>query len=183
VDTEEQFLNRMRQHMLSHLVNPPVVVDHLPSGIQHCKKQKEDKMLRQELNFVGIAAQQATETELQRSHLIKGLRNLRDAKLDSLEIDHGLSDDEVPKTFNEFLKRVKSGDVIYHGSKDGDHEHSSGVWYHLRWRNPKKTEDRAGFKKAAAELQKKFDAAKDEIVVLPLDQGLAAKRAFEAAIQ
>jgi hypothetical protein len=134
-------------------------------------------MLRQEVNI--LADNQPTETELQRNHLIKGLRRELDQKLVQLEREFGLSDDEAPKTFNEFIKRIKAGDIIYDGSKDEDYEHGSSPYYNIRWRNPKKKEDRAGFYEAEKDLLKKYQAAKDEIVVLSLEQALAAKRLFE----
>jgi hypothetical protein len=174
------------QQIIAHLnwldnqSKPIVIAEEDVSSNFKTHAEKEKQMLRNEI-LIAPQGPQPTETELQRAHLVRRLRKLRDAKLDQLEIDFGLADDEAPKTFNEFIKRVKSGDISYTGSKDEDYEHLSGVFNHIRWRSPKKKEDKAGFKAAATLLRQKYDAAKDEIIVLDLDKALAALRAFEEA--
>jgi hypothetical protein len=151
---------------LDHLYANPMVV-----------QEKEDKMLRQETTVL-CGQSQPTETEYQRSYLRKELRDTKNEQLIQLEREFGLTDDAEPRSVNEIKKRILAGDFMYSGNKNEDYEHSS-PWYHIRWRNPKKKEDHAGFQKAEEELLKKYRAAKDEIVILPLEQGLAAKRAFE----
>jgi hypothetical protein len=161
------------QILFGHLVNPPMVVQ---QGEEEMGYHKECNAAQ----AIVVAGGQKTETEYQRKYLIEGLRDARDEKIDSLSKAFGLTDDDAPRTFKDFIARVKAGDIMYDGAKDEDYEHGS-IYHHLRWRSPKRKEDKTGYRAAKARALAAYARAKDDIVVLPLETGLESKRAYEAA--
>lgn len=158
---------RLADDYLDHLVNPPMVI----------KKEKQMGSLQHTLNIQAIQAERS-ETELQRRYLIGEIDSLyRDHKA-KLQEQHGLTDQDPPKTWKDLKARLEAGDFQYDG-KDEDHEHYNAL-NHLRWRKKGQKEDTAGYKAAKLKLKAAYSRAKDEIIILDLPAALEAKRKFES---
>lgn len=147
-----------------HCVPIPTVQDYWNICVAtsaHCKLQKkEEPMIDMEQN--------------QRNYLERRIIDVQEDKDIELNRVFGLSDDESPKTAEEFVQRIQDGAFTLR-----DKMNSWGHTFHdrVRWRKPDVVEDRAGYEAA----EKRLDAAKDTLVDQARLYSIAeATKAFEA---
>lgn len=105
---------------------------------------------------------------------------------------YGLSDDEHPRTFKEFIERIKAGKFVqvknnvlddeYEYEYDDAPDDSFSPDYptaNVRWRDPKVKEDKKGHREALARVDEAYRKAKREIMILDLDKALVALDKFD----
>lgn len=125
-----------------------------------------------------VIAQDNTESK-QRSFLTGQLYDAYETAKMALKRQFGLIDDETPETMPDLVKRIQDGlFVIPEKYKDAKVYGSLGS---IRWRDPKKVEDKDGFAAAKVDLKKTFAEAQRIIMILTPAEGLKALQDFEAA--
>lgn len=115
-----------------------------------------------------------------RNYLRERARSIREETSAILQRQFGLLDDTAPKTANELVARIKDGKYVIKADRGDKETYGDGMQY-IRWRDPAKTEDKAGYKTAFDALHKQYMAAKDAIIVMDPKEGLTALQAFESA--
>lgn len=121
----------------------------------------------------------ALETQ-KRNYLSSRLVNLKGKKVDKLRQAYGLDDEDRPLTPKELLERIKSGKFVIRGEHE-DTTDPYNLLEYFSWREPDRKEDKVGFRTAREPLDKAYDEAKDTVIVLPLEDALAAVKKFEEA--
>lgn len=109
-------------------------------------------------------------------YLSNRIENIFDVKKRELQKQFGLVDDSEPISPQDMVDRIKTGKYIieekkkYYGWSDG-----------LRWRDPSRKEDQAGFDAANSAMQIAFRDALDTIKIISDEQArLKALKDFEA---
>ena len=97
------------------------------------------------------------------------------SKRDDMLQTFGLVDDNTPRTWEEALARIQAGKFTFEKPK-----HQWSWTDGLRWRDPAKKEDHAGYDAACMTLATIRTAAKDAIMSGVYADGLSALKAFEA---
>lgn len=98
-------------------------------------------------------------------------------KKSALKKQFGLIDDEAPKTPAEFIKRIADG--MYTIDKDKMDKETYGPERYIRWRDPSKVEDKAGYDAAKKALEDAYTKAKDKVALGAAADLLAAVEAFD----
>lgn len=119
-----------------------------------------------------------TDLTRAREYLSERLEGLQYTRRNDERKYFGLTDDDFPKDMEEFVKRIQDGKfVLPEKYKDRSVYNAAD---HIRWRDPAKKEDKAGFEAAADRIDKAENEARDIIWTLTEKDGLEALRAFEA---
>lgn len=129
-----------------------------------------------------------TETQDQRKYLTQRLENIYYKLEAPLYSQFGLTDDDAPTSPKELAQRIKDGKFVIKGLKDksesdefDDDEYFHGYWTSLlRWRDPAKKADAAGYEAAIKELK---DLRQKTLDIIKIDEpkaGLDAIKALEA---
>lgn len=119
---------------------------------------------------------ETTETERQKAHLECRLSSAECDHRQKFVVDFHLYDDPSPVDGEDLVKRVMEGkyelkEVERYGMKSKE----------IRWRDPAKPIDRAGFDAANDKLQALAKTTRDEIVIFPPEKGLESLRNFQSA--
>lgn len=120
-----------------------------------------------------------TETQEQRYHLTDRLEVLHDKKVFELEKAFGLVDDERPYYLKDFVERIQKGMFVLPDHPERHLAEECSV-YDISWRDPSVKQNQEGFQKASNILRDAYLAAKDDIMIRPVEEGLKTLRAFEA---
>lgn len=123
---------------------------------------------------INPASIEAEQREIVRS----ALRTQREVIRNQLRKDFGLVDDEDPRTPAELIKRIADGQYTI-DEKYLDYR-SYAPWSYVRWRDPKKVEDKAGFKAAEEKLDASYQDAKLKAALLPIADLLKLVEDFKA---
>lgn len=123
---------------------------------------------------INPASIEAEQREIVRS----ALRTQRESIRAQLRKDFGLVDDDEPRTPAEFIKRIADGQYTI-DEKYLDYR-SYAPWSYVRWRDPKKVEDKAGFKAAEEKLDASYQDAKLKAALLPIADLLQLVEDFKA---
>lgn len=140
------------------------------------KKQEEENLM----NYASATVQAGTtETQDQRKYLAGRLEDVYRAKRSPLEAQFGLIDDDAPQSAEDFKARISEGRFTLRDAKD------MGRYFYnwteaLRWRDPAKKADDAGFEAARKELKAEKQKALDIIKIDEPKAGLDAIKALEA---
>lgn len=115
----------------------------------------------------------------QREYLLDRLTDIQIEKSSDLHKFFRLDPVKSPRSFNEFIEKVKSGDVSFNG-KDKDEKYYSlyTLLSFVRW--AKDPEDRDGYNAATKKMDEAVAKTKDIIVIKSPEDGLKALEAFEA---
>jgi hypothetical protein len=101
---------------------------------------------------------------------------------DKLSVQFGMSDEDEPKNSKELVARIQAGNFVIEKSSSDD----DGWGYHpldgIRWRDPSKTEDKAGFKAAITLLEAQKQTVNDALAVLEPPVALDALNGFRAYV-
>jgi hypothetical protein len=162
------------------LVNPTPEVDPnvLPcwKGFELKKNKKGNPMYA----FCLEDKENPTETELQRRYLLNQVDGLNDDHTEELRKKYRMDNPRPPCNFNDLKKAFADNTITYTG-KEPDKEHWDiyDLLARIKWRAEDDKPDDKGYDKAFEKLQAARTKAEDEIVILPLEEALAAKRGFE----
>lgn len=129
-----------------------------------------------------------TETQDQRKYLTQRLETIYYKLEAPLYSQFGLTDDDAPTSPKELAQRIKDGKFVIKGLKDksesdefDDDSYFHGYWTSLlRWRDPAKKADAAGYEAAIKELK---DLRQKTLDIIKIDEpkaGLDAIKALEA---
>lgn len=148
----------------------------------------EDMYYKQEgitpMNYASASVTTApTEAQTQRKYLEQRLYDVYQGKREPLEAKFGLTDDAPPTTPSELAERLKAGKFAIRGLDDGSDKNDYRYWSAselIRWRDPAKKADQAGFDAAKADLKAKRQAALDTIKIDEPKAGLDAVKALES---
>lgn len=126
---------------------------------------------------------------VKREHLLNSLSAAFYPKEMELQKHFGLVDDDRPKTFKEFLERLKAGKYVqvkrnhlddeYDYEDDEDDFNPYNPMSNLRWRDPKVKEDKAGFDKARESLRAALSKLNRQVMIVDLDKALDMVEKFE----
>lgn len=120
----------------------------------------------------------------ERSYLNTRLGDIGRTKRDELKRQYGLMDDKAPATAAEFVDRIKKGLFVVtkqaRFDEDGIYSAKDAFSNSTRWRDPSVKEDKEGYKKAEAVLDKALTDTLDTIRILAPEAGLKALKDFEA---
>lgn len=119
-----------------------------------------------------------TETENQRSYLDARLSVIRNDMENALKKHFGLMNDEAPETSKDLVKRIQDGKFVL--PKDREDCYAGDAHWSIIWRDPAVKEDQEGYDAAYAKLRAAYKVARDDINILPPEEGLKTLRAFEA---
>lgn len=100
-----------------------------------------------------------SENADKRAYLTSRLSRIYYAKDRELGMQFGLHDDAYPETAKELIERIKSG--LYVLPKEDDDFGPTDI----RWRDPNKIADRAGYTAASKLLAKEREKIQDQIVI------------------
>lgn len=113
----------------------------------------------------------------QRDHMLRRAEKVCYAKeADAAKTFH-LTNDDYPQTFVELKARIEAGKYVLDEKQDAM---KYGPLSAVTWRDPATPEDRPGFEAWQVLLKKSYVNTKDQIIVLPVTDGLKALQAFEA---
>jgi hypothetical protein len=132
---------------------------------------------KQETEMYAPNIQETLETQ-KRNYLSSRLSELRETNVDKLRQAYGMDDDDRPMTPKEFIQRIKDGKYVIEKDQE-DTEDPYSVMSYIRWRDPAKVEDSKGYKIARDILYKTYNETKDAVIILPLEDALAAVKKFE----
>lgn len=156
-------------------VCPEPCVEKGPWPCQKAEKKEEIPMAS--YASAQIVAADSVEKD-QRDYARSRIRDIRGAKEAAFEKQFGLIDDARPSTPAEFAKRIADGLYTI------DKEHQDVQFYrpsdYIRWRDPKKVEDKAGYKAAVEKLNAAYTKAKDKMILAPVSELEATIDAFDA---
>jgi hypothetical protein len=142
---------------------------------------KENNMQYATYNNAAVATVVAAETDeaKQRKYLTRRLDDIADQKSGDLYVFFKLDPVASPRTFTEFVDKIKSGDITYEG-KDKDMKHWSmySLLDSIRW--SKDPADHEGYNAATKKLSDERTKVQDTISILSPEEGLKALQAFEA---
>lgn len=139
------------------------------------KKKKEDPM--SSYASATVVNEASTEKD-QRAYLRSRIRTIRADKNSALFRQFGLTDDEAPTTPGEFAKRIADGQ--YTIDKENLDKKTYSPAAYIRWRDPAKVEDKAGYEKAYEALTAAYTKAKDAAVLSPIADAKTALDTFES---
>lgn len=154
-----------------------------PCPPEPCKKAGWGNKQKEEVNpmasyaqatIVNPASIEAEQREIVRSTL----RTFKYAKANELEKQFGLTDDEAPRTAAEFIERITSGQYTVDEKYKDERTYSPSQF--IRWRDPSKVEDRAGYKDAVKKLDAAYADAKLKAALLPIADLLKLVEDFKA---
>lgn len=117
------------------------------------------------------------ETE-QREIVRSALRTQREKLRSQFRKDFGLVDDDEPRTAAELIKRITDGQYTV-DAKRLDEKAWNPIGY-VRWRDPSKVEDKAGFQAAEEKLDAAYADAKLKAALLPVADLLQLVEDFKA---
>ena len=123
------------------------------------------------------AMPQDTTADRQREYLMDRLNDIRFHKEVALERAYGLTDDEPPRTAEDFLKRIEDGQYILRE----DNRYRRDFYDRVRWRDPDLKEDQDGFHAATEILRAATTTTRDQILIMDPKDGLLAMQTFEAS--
>jgi hypothetical protein len=180
----EESVNNLVANYLPTQAATPLVCKSMPPV---CKK-KEDKMShcattvrdapREIVNDICIDVQPAqSDTQQAKDYLRSCVVTTRWEKHRELEQLFGLSDEDSPRDFEEFFKRLKDGRFVL------DTKYRTGTRYwrdYIRWRDPDLKEDHKGYDAAKEAYAKAEQQAMHIITVKHPDEGLEALQKLEA---
>jgi hypothetical protein len=190
MEAKSYFFPRLNEEPVNNLVankpNQTVSTPHLKLPLV-CNK-KEDKMShcattvrdapREIVNDICIDVQPAqSDTQQAKDYLRSCVITTRWEKHRELEQLFGLSDEDAPKDFEEFFKRLKDGRFVL------DPKYRTGTRYwrdYIRWRDPDLKEDHKGYDAAKEAYAKAEQQAMHIITVKHPDEGLEALQKLEA---
>jgi hypothetical protein len=135
-----------------------------------------------------VANQRPYSVESDRiDHFIKvRLPRMAMVKTHELEQHFGMVDDPSPRTFKELMERIEKKHYVIDEKTEEDKELNPFSWGcpldSIRFRDPKKVEDRKGYTEAVKAMHEGMRATEDEIVAYQNDgeKVLAALAKFEA---
>ena len=122
-----------------------------------------------------------TESEQQRNYMTVRLVTAESNQVQKIREKYRI-DAPAPKTKADLLARLTGGKFTIEDDyfdKNGDLKEYENIKYAFTWEDPTNPADTAGYKSAKALLKQAFMDAKDAIVVKPVEDGLAALKAFE----
>lgn len=114
----------------------------------------------------------------QRDAVRSALRSTRERLSADLKKSFGLTDDDKPSTPAEFVKRITDG--LYTIDKDDADRMTYSPECYLRWRDPAKVEDKAGFKAAYDQLLVAYEDVKLKAILSPVADLLQLVEDFKA---
>lgn len=135
------------------------------------KKKKEEDMYTT-LNVQTVATADTTERS-QRDHLLNRIFKEFCSKDVQMRRDFWLDEMKEPQTAAEAVQRIKDGLFELPGDDDFD-----GGYTSIRWRDPSKKADLAGYKAALEKMKTARQDAEDEITILAPEKGLETLRRF-----
>lgn len=156
-------LQKMKRDMMDAIMYPPVV-------------EWNTTTVAKKGNNTMYTTQTYTNEPSARSHLQSRLYDTREKKNVDLRRFFGLMDDEAPETAEDTIQRIKDGKYILRPASD----YYRTFRDRIRWRDPAKQEDEAGYEAAWEVLNKDFQDANDIITVLDVKDGLSALKQFES---
>ena len=110
-----------------------------------------------------------TEAERTREYFQNELNISRSIVIRKANQHYGLEDDEMPRTFEDFIDRIKTGKYVVNPRYANDtmknkfSHYDVGCW--IKWRDPTKIQDEAGFEEASEILSKFYRKASHRIRV------------------
>lgn len=121
---------------------------------------------------------EATIERDQREIVVNALRSAKEKTYTDLKKQFGLVDDEKPTTPADLVKRIQDG--LYTIDKDDVDRVTYEPSYYIRWRDPSKVEDKAGYEAARVKLAEAYADAKLKAALLPVADLLKLVEDFKA---
>ena len=150
-----------------------------PVAVPVAEKKKKGKPMRYRYDEEWDSDLIASSESRKVNYLETRLYMLAEDKSMSFQRQYGLRDDTTPVTPKELVERIQSGMFVIPEEKS-EHTHYYGnAVNHIRWRDPAKVEDQAGYEKASKALNAERTKVQDAIQILEPAAGLAAVQAFE----
>lgn len=136
-----------------------------------CKKESAMYGTATNLNITAPAPSTESDERMeQRTHLQNRLWMIKEVKTNKARNTFGITDDNPPTTPQEIVDRIKAGNFVI--SKDWTSKMEEYVYSprcvvdYIRWRDPAKVEDKAGYKKWKEEvLHPQYTLLKDSIAI------------------
>lgn len=186
--------DKLYESLFEKAVNPPIIADKKSTLLGHtndqAQKKKEKNMCYSKNTSTGAVASISVAPDRsdaeKRDHLKTQLREARYEKMSEAAPVFNLNVNNTPKTFRDLIAAIKDGkftiDEKFARKVDAKIANDEPIWYSplegIIWDGPQ--QDYAGYRAFEDHLQKEYQKAKDEIIVLPLEQGLEALRRFQA---
>lgn len=121
----------------------------------------------------------------QKNYLFDRVASAVSEKREDLRQTFGLKDDADPKTPKELVDRIMAGQIVLPENADKpdvwDFVSVRSMLIQIRWRDPKKLEDKVGYEAAARKLKDASKATDDIIMTSDAPTGLKAFQEFQAA--
>lgn len=193
-------IDERRAKIRETTINPPILSPYLEKEIEsyrslghtedQAQKKKENNMCYSKNTSTGAVASISVAPDRsdadKRDHLKAQLREARYEKMSEAAPLFNLNVNNTPKTFRDLIAAIKDGkftiDEKFAKKVDAKIANDEPIWYSplegIIWDGPQ--QDYAGYHAFEDHLQKEYQKAKDEIIVLPLEQGLEALRRFQA---
>jgi hypothetical protein len=117
----------------------------------------------------------------QKGYLSSRLYEIVEKKESDLRRTFGLKDDEMPRTLADLLERFASGKFTFpENKKDQKFYYAGDIIQYVRWRDPSKKEDQAGFDAAQDRMYAARQLVDDAIQLKSTDEAYAALKDFES---
>jgi hypothetical protein len=129
--------------------------------IETTTKEEEDMNTRFEDTQEGKA----------QAHTIRRAHDTYYAKETELRKHYGLSNDSIPETWNDLVKRIKDGKFVI-SEEDAKKTSYNPLESYVEWRDPKIERDIDGYYKSLDKLRKLLVETKDVIIVKSAADGL-----------
>lgn len=135
-----------------------------------------DNEAKKETNMYDLYRAQSLSSD--KKHLLDRVTEITSMKTMDLRKTYRTEDDPRPETPNEIVKRIKDGLFIAPSDEDFSRMYVS-AYQAIKWRDPAKPADIAGYNEAQKRLTAAETRVEDDIFVLPATDALASLRAFE----
>ena len=125
-----------------------------------------------------------TPEERTREGFLEELSDIRSNKNRELHTAFGLTDDDGPNTFEDFVNRIKGSQFVV-PARNRDKLNEPGAFSSrylsdwIRWRDPQLKEDKVGYSSAYDEMDKEYQKTRRRVQVMPLTELPELLEAFE----
>jgi len=111
--------------------------------------------------YIGnIYVDNPTENQVAIGHILTQVRDVASEKREELAKQFGMTDDDPPQTFNEWIERLTAGKFAYPEDRKSKKNNPYYIPELIRWRDPSVKEDEKGYDVAVAKLE---DVRKDTV--------------------
>lgn len=142
------------------------------------EKQKEKTMYCDDMDCGNNLNVTDRADAAKREYLSYRLNSVSDSLQRKARVHFGMADEDAPETWEQFIARIQSGKFLIKESyKDKCWAYDS---YGIRWRDPAKVADNAGYQATYAKIMADMRDVEDVIAILEPADALKAVKEFEA---